>query len=246
MSILQQTYPVSVLCPALPRLLQWPLRLSKSSFDDSEGRVFAASRDEQLIDATLQGDERAFRYLVERYQAHVARTVTGMLGKTQDVDDCVQDVFIRLYGSLTRFRGESSVKTYVTRIAVNRSLDVLRKRQRSFFVPWDRSAVENIESDAPRPDDTLVYSDQRIQLRQALDSLSSRHRTVVVLRLIDGMSTSETADVLGVPYGTVLSRLKRALGKMKKAFGENSGLTEAGLRSGKEVLARTDTGDRRS
>lgn len=176
------------------------------------------SSDEELIEATIGGDDRAFRFLVQRYQSHVARTVTGMLGKTPEVDDCVQDVFIRLYGSLSKFRGEAQIKTYVTRIAVNRSLDFLRKRKRSFFAPWETKEVEQVKSTAADPVDDLLSSDRREQLRRALDKLSPKHRAVVVLRLVDGMSTSEAADVLGVPYGTVLSRLKRALGSLKNVL----------------------------
>ena len=181
--------------------------------------VSADTRDEDLIEAILDGNDGAFRFLVERYQSHVTRTVTGMLGKSTEVDDCVQDVFIRLYGSLGKYRGEAQIKTYVTRIAVNRSLDFLRKRQRSFFVPWETQEVEEIESSAPGPIDNLLTADRQKQLRNALDKLAPKHRAVIVLRLIDGMSTSDTADVLGVPYGTVLSRLKRALGRLKHELG---------------------------
>ncbi len=180
--------------------------------------VAADSEDEAVIDAVLGGDDGAFRHLVERYQSHVARTVTGMLGKTQEVDDCVQDVFVRLYGSLDKYRGEAKIKTYVTRIAVNRSLDILRKRKRSFFVPWEAGEVEEVESTSAGPEDNLFLADRQNQIRRALDRLVPKHRAVVVLRLIDGMSASETADVLGVPYGTVLSRFKRALASLKQAL----------------------------
>jgi RNA polymerase sigma-70 factor (ECF subfamily) len=218
------TYPYvdrqAVVSPALPRYVNANVSNAKLSNPvAASSAVSASSRDEDLIEAILDGNDGAFRCLVERYQAHVTRTVTGMLGKNQEVDDCVQDVFIRLYGSLGKYRGEAQIKTYVTRIAVNRSLDLLRKRQRSFFVPWETKEVEEVESHAPGPIDNLLTADRQKQLRKALDKLAPKHRAVIVLRLIDGMSTSDTADVLGVPYGTVLSRLKRALGRLKHELG---------------------------
>ena len=234
MILLQLTYPALQAKLILPRLLPWPPRIQESSVTRANESPSCISSDELLINAVIGGDRRAFRYLIERYQNQVTRTVTGMLGKTQEVDDCVQDVFIRLYASLTRYRGEASIKTYVTRIAINRSLDVLRKKKRSFFAPWDNSEVDLMESGVPRPDDDIVSAELRKQLRNALDSLAPRHRSVVVLRLIDGMSTAETADVLGVPYGTVLSRLTRALGKLKLVLGEDSVLTETGARTQKQ------------
>ena len=211
------TYRLAVIHTLTPARSRGPLRSSPDRGVQQAARptVSADSVDQELVDACLDGDEHAFRILVERYQDHVARTVTGMLGRSEEVDDCVQEVFIRLYRSLDKFRGESQVKTYITRIAINRSLDILRKRKRSFFTPWETKEVEEVESPAPSPVDTLLSSDRREQLRRALDGLAPKHRAVVVLRLVDGLSTSETADILGVPYGTVLSRLKRALSRLK-------------------------------
>lgn len=176
------------------------------------------SPDAVLIDATLDGGEQAFRILVERYQSQIVRTVTGMLGQTDDVDDTVQEVFIRFHAALATFRGQSSVKTYLTRIAINRSLDVLRSRRRRFFVPWEAEQTEDVASELPKPDEVAMRADEHRQLRSAINTLSPRHKAVVVLRLIDGLSTKETADVLKVPYGTVLSRLKRALTNLKETL----------------------------
>jgi len=120
----------------------------------------------------------------------------------------------------------------VTRIAINRSLDLLRKRKRNVMQPLDAEHADGIASDGPAPDDEAISADMRRVLRHALNTLAPKYRAVVVLRLIDGMSTSETADVLGVPYGTVLSRLKRGLGKLKLTLSEDSGLTAQFFRTG--------------
>ena len=189
---------------------------------EAPAAIRASASDAALIDGTLGGHERAFRYLVERYQAHIVRTVTGMLGQSSDVDDTVQEVFVRFHSALASFRGQSSIKTFLTRIAINRCLDVIRSRKRRFLVPWDSKQTENIESELPTPETLAIRTDEMVRLRKAINTLSPRHKAVVVLRLIDGLSTTETADVLQVPYGTVLSRLKRALARLRETIGESS------------------------
>src|SRR5215207_4833149 len=86
--------------------------------------------DQELIGRARAGDERAFRLLVERFEPVVAATVTGMLGPGDDADDVGQETFIRFYRALGDFRGEASVKTYLRRIAVNLSLNALKRRRR--------------------------------------------------------------------------------------------------------------------
>jgi DNA-directed RNA polymerase specialized sigma24 family protein len=108
--------------------------------------ISARSGDAILVEGTLDGNERAFRLLVERHQGAIVRTVTGMLGDTQEVDDTVQEVFIRFYAALRTFRAEASVRTFLTRIAINRSLDVLRIRRRREFLPWEHETAKEVES----------------------------------------------------------------------------------------------------
>lgn len=181
-----------------------------------------------LIGETMGGSERAFRILVERYQDSIVHTVTGMLGETQEVDDTVQEVFIRFHAALSTFRAEASVKTFLTRIAINRSLDILRRRKRRYLVSWDKEVSGDIESPDANPDESVIESEERLRLRRMVDRLSPRHRAVVVLRIIDGLSTKETAEVLAIPYGTVLSRLKRALTKLKEHLGDEFVAANAG------------------
>lgn len=149
--------------------------------------------------------------LVERYETKVAATVIGMLGRGPEADDVGQETFIRLYRSLGRFRGDSSLGTYVTRIAINQSLKALEKRRtwrQRFFSPRDdQQYVPEPQADR---DTTLEDNERRVLVNRALDLLTPDHRAVVVLRLMEGYSTRETATMLGIPTGTVMSRLKRA------------------------------------
>jgi len=179
--------------------------------------------DRTLIDRAREGDERAFRTLVERYESRVASTVIGMLGPGDEADDVGQETFIRFYRSLDRFRGDSSLATYLTRIAINLSLTALKKRKRlrSRFMSRD---------EAPRPDTEGAWDprgeiervDARRRVRAAIDRLGADHRAVVVLRMIEGHSTRETAEILGVPAGTVMSRLARAMERLERDMKESS------------------------
>lgn len=171
--------------------------------------------DDVLVDAVLEGNDRAFRWLVDRYEPVVAATVVGMLGPGQEADDVGQEVMIRLYESLDRFRGESSLKTYVTRIAMNASIDAIRKRKRRFQRFFSRDD-EEVHVDEPSVDERTAseQEDRRRLVRRAIRQLDEHHRSVVVLRMMKGYSTKETAEILDIADGTVLSRLHRAKEKL--------------------------------
>jgi len=153
---------------------------------------------------------------VECHQQQVTRTVVAMLGPSDDVDDVVQDVFIRFFDSLARFRGDSSVSTYLKRIAINRSLDELRRRKSilSRFQNLDTEKMQVAEIQAGGESD-VEKSERAAIVQNAIASLPPKHRAVIVLRMIDGFSTEETAQILKIAYGTVLSRLSRAQKKLR-------------------------------
>ena len=176
-----------------------------------------------LIERAREGDERAFRALVERHESRVASTVIGMLGPGDEAEDVGQETFIRFYRSLDRFRGDSSIATYLTRIAINLSLTALKKRKRlrSRFVSRDGAARTDAE-DAWDPREDIERQDARRRVRAAVDRLSADHRAVVVLRMIEGYSTRETAEILEIPVGTVMSRLARAMERLERDMKESS------------------------
>lgn len=172
--------------------------------------------DAELLERARRGDETAFRRLVERYEAVVAATVIGMLGRGADADDVGQETFIRFYGALDRFRAESTLKTYLVRIAMNLSLNALHRRRRGLlrFVSRDDPGQPPPEP-AIDPSVSPDEEERRIVVRRAIMRLSPKHRAVVVLRMLQSLSTRETAQALGVPEGTVLSRLSRAMKELE-------------------------------
>lgn len=171
----------------------------------------AAPSDSALVAAAREGDRWAFRQLVQRHEDQVAATVVGMLGPGAEADDVGQQVFIRFYEALDQFRGEAALGTYLTRIAINLSLNELKRRRR-----WHRRFLSRDAAEAPLPEPpadgpAAINARERAALvQQAVRQLKPKHRAVVVLRLIDGYSTRETAGILDIAEGTVLSRLARA------------------------------------
>lgn len=174
----------------------------------------AMDEEQRLVDGARNGDQAAFRELVERYEDLVGATVIGMLGPGAEAEDTAQLTFVRFYEALSRYQGSGGVAPYVTRTAINLSLNALdrRKRRRWRFLSRDE------HRGLPEPETPPPATDEgrRKLVRHALDQLSPEHRAVVVLRIINGYSTVETANLLGVPTGTVLSRLSRAQERLKQ------------------------------
>ncbi|MEP7384577.1 MAG: RNA polymerase sigma factor [Gemmatimonadota bacterium] len=171
--------------------------------------------DSVLVARAAQGDESAFRALVLAHEAALARTITAMIGVGDDADDVGQETFVRFFRALDRFRGDAELRTYLTRIAMNLSLDVLARRRRR--IGWLRLVGSDADPplEAPDASEGAGEEEQRVMVRKAVAELDPKHRAVVVLRFLEARSTKETAEILGVPEGTVMSRLKRALGKLK-------------------------------
>jgi RNA polymerase sigma-70 factor, ECF subfamily len=181
--------------------------------------VLAKVADEQLLQRIHTGDQKAFEALVRKYESRVAAAVHGMLGSCPEAEDVGQETFIRFFSSLHRFRGESSIATYLVRIAINLSLNELKrlKRTRSIFA----KNIEQVREEV-LDSDSFEHSDAQQMVQKALLTLEPEFRAVVTLRLIDGFSTAETAHILAVPEGTVLSRLSRAQKKLMRAIKEIS------------------------
>ena len=167
-----------------------------------------------MVSEARKGNHQAFKEIVIKHEALVAATVIGMLGYCQEAEDIGQETFIRFYQSLDKFRGDSSVGTYLTRIAINLSLNEIRRRERrrKFFFSNSEDKMENI----PDLNSPKNQKEAKQIVQQGLQKLDPKFRTVLVLRLIDGYSTEETARILNLPVGTVLSRLARAQMKLRE------------------------------
>ena len=170
--------------------------------------------DEDLVNVSKDGDMKAFKTLVERHEGKVAGVVKSMLGDTPEALDIGQETFIRFYESLAKFKGDSSVSTYLIRIAINLSLNEIKRRKRAtiFFRPLEDGHQVNVPESS---------HDTKEMVALEVAKLEPEFRSVITLRLIEGYSTEETATLLEIPLGTVLSRLSRAQKKLKIALAKH-------------------------
>ena len=170
---------------------------------------YSDERERELVKASIKGDKNAFGEIVKNYRKLVAGTVKGMLGDSVFAEDIGQEVFIKLYYALPEFRGESKLSTYIQRIAVNLTLNELKKRKKITSLFSQKSDDEMYGMDIPERDDEERREAAEL-VNKALMSLDPGFRIVVTMRLLQGYSTRETAEILEIPEGTVLSRLSRA------------------------------------
>ena len=170
--------------------------------------------DNILLSRAVNGDRSAFSALLERHEGAVAATVIGMLGNTEEAKDVGLEVFVRFYRSMSQFRGEANLRTYLTRIAINLSLNELKRRKR-MTGRFEELEPETLHSSDPSPEEMAIGSERNAMVRSAIEQLDPGFREVVVLRLVQGLSVRETAEILEVPIGTVLSRLSRAQKKLR-------------------------------
>ena len=177
--------------------------------------------DRELVQRAKQGDFEAFEALVALYERRIYGLAMRIVGQRQDAEEVVQQTFLSVIEHLVDFREESLFSTWLMRIATNHALVLLRKRTRRRTVPLveDRGEDEDY-SQVPRPefiarwretpDQIASQHETQELLAQALDELDEKYRLVFVLRDVEGLSTAETAEALGITESNVKVRLLRA------------------------------------
>lgn len=184
----------------------------------SPERRLEADADLEIVQRVQAGDVAAFDSLIRKYRERVYGIVYHLTSNREDAADLTQDSFIKAFQSIQRFGGQSSFFTWLYRIAVNSTLSHLRKaRLRSFFSleridseePVAKEIIEALTDKTGADRDTYVRELQE-KLNDAMLKLSIKHRTVVTLFEIDGLSHQEIADVMDCSVGTVRSRLHYA------------------------------------
>ena len=174
--------------------------------------------DREAIEASQRGDREAFDRLVQRYQRDVYRLCYRYLNNHEDADDVAQEVFLRAYRAIGRFRGESAFSTWLYRIAVNACLNFRSaRRPPAVEVP---DAIPD-----PRPGaQSLVERDERSRrVRDAVSRLPEKQRATVILKVYHDLTHEEVAGILGATVGTVKANLFHALANLKKTLGREAG-----------------------
>jgi len=187
--------------------------------------------DLDLVTSARAGDVASYGRFVQRHQQRVYRLALHLVKQRADAEDVTQETFVRAWSALDRFDGRSEPFTWVYRIAVNLSLNVLRARRARPQAPIDDDArVEAVLAEYRRsPGDPLVNSENRERvssLLRAMETLSETLRTTLVLVTVDGMSHGEAASVLGCPEGTVAWRVHEARRKLRAALSDMNAISE--------------------
>lgn len=197
--------------------------------DKSAGRLefsvkLALVKDDEIIRLILDGDSEIFRLIVDRYRNMVFRTCIGFIHNKDDADDLTQEIFIQAYQSLGRFRQESSFSTWLYRIAVNASLNRVKRSPFSLFRQHseryhgdnedDRTIISVPDNDDPEK--ILIRREHQKLVQKALDSLPENQRIAIVLSKYDDLSQKEIADIMGTTEGAVEALLQRAKANLRK------------------------------
>jgi RNA polymerase sigma-70 factor (ECF subfamily) len=177
--------------------------------------------DRKLVERARQGDGAAFRVLVERYKKRVFAVSLDMTGDHHEAEDISQDVFLKAYGALPRFRGRAGVSTWLYRMTVNACIDRSRKKAWKAMKPKGIVLDEVIQQHKPsrhtlsQPEHEMERALLQQHIRRALDGLTERERAVFVLRHYHALPLKEIADCMNVTEGTVKSTLFRAIKRLQ-------------------------------
>jgi RNA polymerase sigma-70 factor (ECF subfamily) len=172
--------------------------------------------DNELVERVRGGDDDSFRHLVDRHSRALYRAAYRITGNAADADDVVQETFLRAYRALERFDARASFTTWVHRIAINCSLDLIDARKRRDAKTADVEDLSTIASHSATPDRLLHSSQMQQAVAMAMDRLSGNERTAFVLRHFEGMPLEEIGQVLGTQLNATKNTVFRAVKKLRE------------------------------
>lgn len=180
--------------------------------------------EQQLIERLKQGDNAAFREVVEGTKGLVYNTALGIVQSGEDAEDVTQEVFVQLYESIRSFKGESKLTTWLYRIAVSKSMDHLRKKKRKkrfAFVQSLFGVNEELVHDPPdfvHPGVSLDNKEKAAHLFKAVDQLPEKQKVAFTLNRLEGLSYQEISDIMNLSIASVESLLHRARKNLRKTL----------------------------
>jgi len=186
--------------------------------------------DAEVIERVLAGDTGLYELLMRRYNQRVYRAVKAVLRDEAEAEDVMQETYVRAFQYLRQFEQRASFSTWITRIAVNESIARLKRKKR-FTTDVDEegaTVVDLLEATTMNPEESAASDETRRLLEKAILALPSRYRMVMMLRDIEGMNTTETAQALELSEDVVKVRLHRARAILRRDLYARVGATSSG------------------
>lgn len=185
---------------------------------------FGSTADSDLVATAITGVEGSFEELVRRYQRPISAYVYRMVGNYESALDLTQEIFIKVYGSLGRYRPEFKFSTWIYKIAHNSAVDHLRRnstREQSLIHGTEGDNFElPVESGRLTPEQESERKERRVEIEAVVRTLPANYRELIILRHSQDLTYEEIVDVTGLPLGTVKNRLFRAREMMRQQFVE--------------------------
>lgn len=185
--------------------------------------------DERELIARLQKrDEAAFEELIRQYEKKVYTLCFRMCGNSEDAEEAAQDAFLALWRGIDRFRQESTLSTWIYRLATNACIDTLRRRKKqsgSVSLDDEELFVDAVDT-SPQPQETVEHREAQKLLQEGLSGLPEEYRKVLILREIEGLSYTEIAESASIELGTVKSRISRGRSLLRNFLSGNGNFFE--------------------
>ena len=177
--------------------------------------------DEGIAAAVQTGDAEAFGELIERYEAKLKRYAHKFLNTNHEIEDLVQDVFIKSYTNIQSFDTKQRFSPWIYRIAHNTFVNELKRKDRSGFGLFDADTVFPFLAAPETADSETLQSELSQEMNEHVEKLSSKYREVIVLHYFESLSYQEISDILQIPVTTVGVRMTRARAKLKEYYQSN-------------------------
>jgi RNA polymerase sigma-70 factor, ECF subfamily len=198
------------------------MKASASSFSPAFSRDLSLVSDRELVAIAVNGFDGSFEELVRRYQRPISAYVYRMVGNYESALDLTQEIFIKVYNSLNRYRAEFKFSTWIYKIAHNAAVDHLRRtatREQSLVIgPEGDSFDLPLESSRLSPEQESEQKERRGEIEAVVRALPANYRELIILRHSQDLSYEEIVEVTGLPLGTVKNRLFRAREMMRQQF----------------------------
>lgn len=169
--------------------------------------------DHELVRKSLDGNERAFREIITRYNGVIYAAVRSIMGNSDETDDTVQEIFVKIYKGLPRFKGKARFSTWAYTIARNEAINALNRRKKNLY---NIEEFNNLAASNDTPEEAYSKKESALNLENYIKRLDKDYRAVIELRYLADKSYLEVADIMDIPIGTVKTYIHRAKLRLKE------------------------------